>query len=161
MEGWMSELTTVLSEAFDIASEEGTPAFEPLPAGTYVAVVNDVKVGPLKSGRGQAVQMTWEIEGDKYSGRLIWDRIIVVHDSADAMRLGRQKFKDLAVACGIKDAVTDLSVMHGKRCMIFVKIEVDPNGEYPPKNKVVRIKPIAAAPPKTNGKADFNDQIPF
>ena len=27
--------------------------------------------------------------------------------------------------------------------MIFVKIETDPAGEYPPKNKVVRVKPIA------------------
>jgi len=45
--------------------------------------------------------------------------------------------------------------------MIFVKIETDPAGEYPPKNKVVRVKPIGVETPKTNGKAEFNDEIPF
>jgi len=157
----MSELTNVLSEAFDVASEEGTPKFEPVPAGAYVAVINDIKAGPLKSGKGQAVLATWEIDDDKYGGRLIWDRIIYVHESAEAMRLGRQKFKDLADACGVKEAITDLSVLQGKRCLIFVKIETDPNGEYPPKNKVARVKPITAEAPKTNGKADFDDELPY
>src|SRR5215472_13985237 len=104
MEGSMSELTTVLSEAFNVASEEGTPKFEPIPAGTYVAAINDIKAGPLKSGKGQAVLATWEIDDDKYGGRLIWDRIIVVHESAEAMKFGRRKLKDVADACGVKEA---------------------------------------------------------
>jgi hypothetical protein len=156
----MSELTNVLKEAFDVANEEGSPAFEPLPAGAYVAAVKDIKAGPLKSGKGQAVLVTWEVDDDKYSGRLIWDRIIVVHESAEAMKFGRRKFKDLADACGIKDAITDLDVMQGKVCMVSVKIEIDPNGEYPPKNRVTRISAIT---PKANGsgKAELNDEIPF
>jgi hypothetical protein len=157
----MSELTNVLSEAFDVATEEGTPAFEPVPAGAYVAAINDIKAGPLKSGKGQAILATWEIDDDKYGGRLIWDRIIVVHESAEAMKFGRRKLKDVADACGVKEAITDLSVLQGKRCLITVKIETDPNGEYPPKNRIVRVKPIAAAATKTNGKAELNDEIPF
>jgi hypothetical protein len=157
----MSELTTVLNEAFDTKNEEGSPAFEPLPAGPYVAAIQDIKAGPLKSGKGQAVLVTWEIDDDKYRGRLIWDRIIVMHESAEAMKFGRRKFKDLADACGVTETITDLSVLQGKRCMISVKIEADPTGEYPPKNKVVRIKPIAAPLPKTNGKADYDDEIPY
>jgi Protein of unknown function (DUF669) len=157
----MSELTNVPSEAFDVAREEGTPKFEPIPAGTYVAAINDIKVGPLKSGKGQAVLVTWEIDGDKYNGRLIWDRIIVVHESAEAMKFGRRKFKDVADACGVKEAITDLSVLQGKRCLIFVKIETDPNGEYPPKNRIVRVRPIGVETPKANGKSELNDEIPF
>jgi hypothetical protein len=42
-----------------------------------------------------------------------------------------------------------------------VKIETDPNGEYPPKNRVTRVRPIGAEPPKTKGKADFDDEIPY
>jgi hypothetical protein len=157
----MSELTTTLSEAFDTAKEEGTSAFEPIPAGSYVAAVNDAKAGPLKSGKGQAVLLTWEVDGGKYSGRLIFDRIIVKHESPDAMRIGRQKLKDVADACGVKEAFTDLSVLQGKLCLIFVKIETDPNGEYPPKNRVTRVRPLAIEPPKANGKPAFNDEIGF
>ena len=43
----MSELTTTLSEAFDTANEHGTPTFEPLPKGSYVASITDAKVGAL------------------------------------------------------------------------------------------------------------------
>jgi hypothetical protein len=107
----VSELTTTLTEAFDTANEEGSPDYEPLPKGQYCASITDAKVGPLKSGKGQAVQLTWEVEGDsKYAGRLIFDRVIVAHESADAMKFGRQKFKDIASACGVTEQITDLSV---------------------------------------------------
>ena len=157
----MTELSTTLSEAFDVATEEGSPAFEPLPAGSYVAVITDAKVGPLKSGKGQAVNLTWEVAGDKYGGRLIFDRIIVAHESAAAMKYGRRKLKDVADACGVTETITALSVLHNQPCLVSVKIETDPNGEYPPKNRVGRVKKIEAGKPNGSGKADFNDSIPF
>jgi hypothetical protein len=157
----MSELSTTLSEAFDVATEEGSPAFEPLPAGSYVAVIINAKVGPLKSGKGQAVNLTWEVAGDKYRGRLIFDRIIVAHESAAAMKYGRRKLKDVADACGVTEQITDLSVLHNQPCLVSVKIETDPNGEYPPKNRVGRVRKIEAAKTNGSGKAGFNDSIPF
>ena len=132
----MAELSTVLNEAFDTANEEGSPAFEPIPEGRYVASITDAKAGPLKSGKGQAVTATWEVQGGEYAGRRVFDRIIVSHESADAMKFGRRKLKDVAAACGVTEAITDLSVLQNKPCSIFVKIEDDPTGEYPPKNRV-------------------------
>ena len=152
----MTETSTVLSEAFDTAKEEGTPAFEPLSPGNYVASIIDAKVVPLKSGKGQAVLVTWEVEG----GRLIFDRVIVAHESAEAMKFGRRKLKDIAEACGVKDSITDLSVLLNKQCSVRVKVEQDKNGEYPPRNGIGRVKPVAATT-KTNGKVEFNDAIPF
>jgi len=159
----MGELTTILDTAFDTATEEGSPDFEPLPKGRYVACLVDAKVGALKSGKGQAITATWEIEGDKYAGRLIWDRIIVSHESGDAMKFGRRKLKDIAVACGVTEQITDLSVLLNKPCLIFVKIEEDEAGDYPPKNRVTRVKKIGDAP-KANGgdsKKDFDDDPDF
>jgi hypothetical protein len=82
------------------------------------------------------------------------------------MRIGRAKLKDIAVACGVTDAITDLSVICHKPCWIAVKIESDDTGQYPDKNRVGRVKPISAAKPKpaTNGataKPDFDDKVPF
>jgi hypothetical protein len=156
----MAELTTILETAFDVATEEGSPDFEPLPKGNYVASITDAKVGPLKSGKGQAVLLTWEVEGDtKYAGRLIWDRVIVAHESPQAMKFGRQKFKDICASCGVVGQVTDLSVLQNKPCLIGVKIETDEAGEFPPKNRVTRVKKIGD---RANGGAKpFNDEIPF
>jgi len=154
----MAELSTVLGEAFDVAKEEGSPAFEPVAAGHYAAVITDAKVGPLKSGKGQAVQLTWELLAG-YIGRLVFDRVIVSHESAEATKYGRRKFKDIADACGIKEAITDLSVLRNKPCLITVKIENDDNGEYAPKNVVTRVRAIKTT---TNGNGpELNDAIPF
>ena len=157
----MGETSTVLSEAFDTSNEEGTPALEPLSPGSYVASIIDAKVSALKSGKGQAVLLQWEVQGGANQGRVIFDRVIVAHESAEAMKFGRRKLKDIADACGVKDSITDLSVLLNKPCSIYVKIEQDDAGEYPPKNRVGRVKPITA-PGKTNGgKPAFNDAIPF
>src|SRR6516164_11152844 len=157
----MSELSTTLDQAFNTQTEEGTPDFQPLPAGNYVATIVDAKVGPLKSGKGQAVLLQWEVQGGANQGRLIFDHAIVAHESAEAMKFGRRKLKDIADACGVKDSITDLTVLLNKPCLISVKIETDDSGEYPPKNRVGRVKPITA-PAKTNVvKPAFNDQIPF
>ena len=157
----MSETSTVLDEAFNTQTEEGTPAFEPLAPGNYVATIIDAKVGPLKSGKGQAVLLQWQVQGGNNQGRLIFDRVIVAHESAAAMKFGRRKLKDIADACGVKDSITDLSVLLNKPCSIYVKIEQDDAGEYPPQNRVGRVKPIAASAKTNGGKPAFNDQIPF
>jgi hypothetical protein len=159
--GKMTELSTVLNEAFDVATEEGSPDFEPLPRGSYVASITDAKVGPLKSGKGQAVLLTWQVDDDKYGGRLIFDRIIVAHESPEAMKFGRRRLKDTAEACGVKDSITDLTVLQNKPCLVTVKIEEDPDGQYAPKNRVTRVRPITKEPPKANGKPDFDDKINF
>jgi len=126
----MAELSTTLTEAFDTANEEGSKDFPPLPKGQYVASITKAEVGALKSGKGQAISATWEVEGGEHASRLIFDRIIVSHESADAMKFGRQKLKDIAVACGVTDQITDLSVLLNKPCLISVKIEEDENGDY-------------------------------
>jgi hypothetical protein len=166
----MPEVTTILTEAFDTPNEKGST--EPIPAGQYVASVFDASVGPLKSGKGQAVSLTFEIEGGEYSGRRIFDRVIIAHESADAMRIGRAKLKDIAVACNVTEAITDLSVLCHKPCWVTVKIESDDTGQYPDKNRIGRVKPISAAKSNvlklaatgTNGaasKPEFEDKIPF
>jgi hypothetical protein len=47
-------------------------------------------------------------------GRLIFDHVIVTHESAEAMKFGRRKLKDIADACGVKDSITDLTVLLNK-----------------------------------------------
>jgi hypothetical protein len=158
----MTETSTVLNEAFNTASEEGTPASETLPAGHYVAHITDARVGPLKSGKGQAIQLTWAIEDSAHAGRFVWDRVIVRHESAKAMEFGRRKLKDICIACGFDGELRDLAALHDKPCLIFVKVEQDDAGDFPPKNVVGRVKPITRATAKTNGgKPAFDDKIPF
>jgi hypothetical protein len=46
--------------------------------------------------------------------------------------------------------------------MVSVKIETDDSGEYPPKNRVGRVKKIGDAPKPNGGSTpEFNDKVPF
>jgi hypothetical protein len=158
----VTETTTILTEAFDTPNEEGSKTFEPIPKGQYVASIKDAKAAPLKSGKGQAVSLTWEIESGEYENRLIFDRVIISHENADAMRIGRAKFKDIAVACDVTEAITDLAVICHKPCLVSVGIEADKEGQYPDKNKIARVKKIGETK-KANG-ADakpFDDKISY
>jgi hypothetical protein len=107
----MSETSTVLNEAFDTATEEGSSDFSPIPAGTYTAFIKKAEVETLKSGRGEAVRVQWEIEDGQYAGRIVFDRCIVSHESAPAMKFGRQKLKDICDATGHFDKLTDLTAI--------------------------------------------------
>jgi hypothetical protein len=133
-----------LAEAFDVPNEEGTPPMKLLPKGKYKAEITDASVGPTKNGRGQAVTLTWTVVEGEYEHRLLFQRIMIQHESAEAQRFGRQKFKDVCVACGITDPVTDLSVLCFKPCTISVAIRQDKEGRYDDQNEVTRVTPVVS-----------------
>jgi hypothetical protein len=149
---------------FNPETEEGSQPFELVPKGKYTAEVVDAAIVDIKSGRGQMLKLTWVISGGDYDDRRVFQQIIVQHESEDAMRFGRQRIKDLCDACGIRERVTDVTVFCHKPCQIAVGVEEDPTGQYDPKNKVVRIRPLVTlnAPlPRAKKDAPLNDTVPF
>jgi hypothetical protein len=172
----MTTTTTMLDTPFDVENEEGTPPRELLPAGKYQAEIVTAVVGPTKNGKGQAVNLTWSISEGEHENRLVFQSILIQHESVDAQRFGRQKFKDICSSCCISDAVTDLQVLLHKPCMITVGIRKDKGGQYPDKNEVSRVGPVV---PGWNGMRKLlkgasstqrglvpvdekvNDEIPF
>ena len=173
-------VTTVLTTPFDVDNEEGTPPRDLLPMGRYKAEISAATVGPTKNGKGQTVNLTWVIAEGEYEKRLIFQNILIQHESADAERIGRQVFKDVCSACGIVGQITDLDGLLYKPCVISVIIRHDKSGQYPDKNEVKRVSPVmnwngpksstsaatlkeATSTPKAfeaTGEA-LNDEIPF
>jgi hypothetical protein len=171
--------STTLDIAFDADNEEGTPERELLPAGRYEAEVTTATVGLLKNGKGTAVNLTWTIIRGPHEKRLVFQNILLTHESPDAQRFGRGRFKDLCVACNVTGEVTDLGVLLYKPCLITVSVRKDKDGQYPDKNEVARIMPFVAnwngdlskvvklpptsKPPTSNGGGTppLNDKIPF
>src|SRR5262245_21472196 len=177
-------ISTTLDTPFDVASEEGTPPRELIPPGKYKAEISTATVGPTKNARGQAVNLTWTFTEGVYEKRCVFQSILIQHDSEDAQRFGRQRFKDVCSACGITESVTNLDVLLYKPCLITVTVRKDKNGEFPDKNEVARVAPVvswnrpkpasatapaagllkeASATPKAfEAKRDpMNDEIPF
>ena len=83
--------------------------------------------------------MRWCVYDGEHEGRWLFDNVIVQHDSPEAMKFGRRKFKDIATACGITSPITDVEVLVGKRAALVVGIEKDTSGQYPDKNRIRRV----------------------
>jgi hypothetical protein len=176
-------MNTRLDTPFDVDTEEGSQPFEPLPPGKYRAEIFTAECGRTNNGRGVRVSLTWQVIDGPHAERMVFQHILIEHDSEKAQKIGRGMFKDVCACCGITEPVTDLEVLYFKPCAISVRIEKDSNGQYPDKNKVVRVDPVGvlASPQQVQAKQqadalrvaskaepsfkatgeDMDDQIPF
>jgi hypothetical protein len=173
--------TNVLEAGFDVDNEEGTPPITLLPKGKYKAEITDATIGPTKNGKGQAVSLTWTIVEGDFERRLLFQRILIEHESAEAQKFGRMKFRDVCAACGLTGMVTDLDPLCYKTCEVTVAIRKDREGQYEDKNEVTRVMPLvhwngdpsqrrrsellkeASTTPKAfeATREEFNDEIPY
>jgi hypothetical protein len=166
-----------LDVPFDTENEEASQPFALMPRDRYEAEIVKALAGPTKNGKGYAISLNWMITKGDYEHRTIFQNILIQHESEEAQKYGRQKFKDVLVALGIKESVTDLSVLLHKPCMIGVIIRSDKNGQYEDKNEIGRVTPLPASHNGPTHEAikeaqkaqpafrpvhkDMNDSIPF
>ena len=117
----------------NLAGVEGQTGFEPLPPGWYSARVVDseIKEGP----KGNYIRWTFEINGKP---NRVWDTMSLSNE------VSMQRLKGLAVAVKHPNPnfIADTEELHGKGCMVRLKVEVDPSGKYDPKNTISAFKPI-------------------
>jgi hypothetical protein len=131
--------STTLDQPFDIDAEEGSRTL--LPMGKYTAQIVNAVVAPLKSGRGMGVNLTWSISEGEYEKRLVFQNLNIQHDSADAERIGRGKFKDVCASLGLTGNITDLNTLLYKDCLITIVVRVDKTGNFPDRNEVSNVLP--------------------
>ena len=56
---------------FDANQVEPTAAFDPIPAGKYLAVITESEMKPTKAGTGHYLQLTFQILEGEYKNRLL------------------------------------------------------------------------------------------
>jgi hypothetical protein len=138
-------MSTKLDTPFDTDNEEGSKSPDLLPDGKYPAEIFVGEYGPTENRRGMMVKFTWQIVGDgPYARRVVYQNILLEHESEKARSIGRGMFKDIIACCGITGPVDDLEALYFKPCVISVRTEKDRGGGYPDKNRVVRVYPIGA-----------------
>jgi hypothetical protein len=131
-----------LDVPFETEKEEASPAFALLPRDRYKAEIVSAMAGPTKNGLGYSVNLKWSITEGEFEHRIVFQTILIQHESAEAQKYGRQKFKDVLVALGINESVSDLNVMLNKPCLIGVTVRQDKSGQYPDRNEVARVMPL-------------------
>lgn len=125
-------------------------AFDPVPAGNYVAVITDSEIKPTRSGR--ALKLTFRIVEGQHNGRLIWANLNVENQSAQAQEIAQKQLSALCHAVGVIN-LTDTLQLHDKPVRIRVKVR-PAEGEYAASNDVTGYEavggggtPVTAAAP--------------
>jgi hypothetical protein len=76
-------------------------AFEPLPAGDYLAVVVASEMKPTKNGSGEYLQLELEVIDGPHKGRKVWDRLMLKHGNSQTVAIARGTLSALCRAIGV------------------------------------------------------------
>lgn len=93
---------------FDANEVDPNFAFEPIPAGKYLAVITESEMKPTKSGVGQYLQFTFQVIEGEYKGRLVWSRLNLDNPNATTVKIARAELSAICRAVGVpapKDSV--------------------------------------------------------
>ena len=72
--------------------------FDPIPAGKYLAAIIESNMKPTKSGKGQYLELTFQIlEGD-FKGRKVWARLNLDNPSAQTVKIARGELSAISRA---------------------------------------------------------------
>lgn len=131
---------------FDATQVAPADDFTPIPAGDYTAMIIDSGMEQTKTGRGSFLKLTLQIIDGPLSGRLLWDRLTLVHDNTKTVEIAQRQLSAICHALGIMQ-VQDSAQLHGKPMLLRVKY-IEGDGQYGPKNEIGAYKAIGSAPTK-------------
>jgi hypothetical protein len=107
---------------FNANDVEPNTAFEPIPAGKYLAAITASETKPTKSGGGSYLELTFSIlEGD-YQGRVLWARLNLDNPNATAVKIARG---DLSAICRAVNVMQpkDSTDLHNLPLVVNVKLK--------------------------------------
>ena len=126
---------------FNPETQEGT-SFELIPSGDYLAQIIEADIRQPKSGDGHMLALTWRICEGECEGRQIWETLCYQHSNPTTQDIARKKLKDLCVAFGITEQVSDPESFLFKPAKVWIGIQSDKYGQFDDKNFVKRVWPV-------------------
>ena len=135
--------------SFDASTVAPQAVSGPIPAGTYLAHCTESDVGPLKSGNGTGLKMTFEILDGQYKGRRVWENLNIQHTSEDTQRIAQSQLSALCHAVNVIK-LEDTAALHFKPVKIKVVVR-EAQGQYQASNNIkgyesAGVTPVAFAP---------------
>jgi hypothetical protein len=144
--------------------------FTPIPAGSYFLFVLDIESRTPKNGGSDYLAVTFEVERGEHLGRRLWDNFFINHENELARNISRDRFDDLARACGVFP-ITDTDPL--LTCVCRAKVDIEEKEGFEPRNRVksyvtakgkeAPAKAGAASVKRDDSLPDSvaNDEIPF
>jgi hypothetical protein len=105
---------------FNAHEVDPATAFEPIPAGKYIAVITESEMKPTKTGNGYFLELTLEVVEGEYKGRKVWARLNLSNPSQTAVKIAQS---ELSAICRAVNVMTpqDSVELHNLPMEITVK----------------------------------------
>jgi hypothetical protein len=125
------------------ASENETPAFEPMPVSWQEMILVEAKRKTTKAGTGEYINAAFKIVSGEYEGRMVWSLFNLDNPNERAMEISRGKLAELMVAVGVDelDDMWDWSPLFSMPFAGRLKI-IPASGQYDAKNDVAAYKSL-------------------
>jgi len=112
-----------------------TGVMDAMPAGWYIAAMDQSDSKPTKDGSGMYLELRFDILDGQYKGRKVFARLNVKNNNPQAVEIA---YKDLAAIChavGAVGLVQSTDMLHGRP--LKLKLKVRPaTGEYEANNEI-------------------------
>ena len=113
------------------------------------AEIIEAEIRQPKSGDGHMLALTWKICDGDFEGRQVWDTLCYQHSNATTQDIARKRLKDLCVALGITEQVTDPEIFKFKPAQVRVVVQVDKHGQFDDQNRIKGVRPLAETDAKS------------
>lgn len=129
---------------FNAETVEPSVPFEAIPAGKYIAVINDSDMKDTRSGNGRYLQLEFEIVDGEYKGRKVWTRLNLENSNPEAVKYARADLAAICRAVGVLHPADSVE-LHNLPLQITVKCRRNQDDEMT--NEVKSFAPVPAAAP--------------
>lgn len=129
---------------FNAETVEPSVPFEAIPAGKYIAVINDSDMKDTRSGNGRYLQLEFEIVDGECKGRKVWTRLNLENSNPEAVKYARADLAAICRAVGVLHPADSVE-LHNLPLQITVKCRRNQDDEMT--NEVKSFAPVPAAAP--------------
>ncbi|MCR4411307.1 MAG: DUF669 domain-containing protein [Thermoguttaceae bacterium] len=105
---------------FDANKVEPTTAFDPIPAGKYLAVITASEMKPNKAGTGQFLELVFTIIEGEFKNRSLWARLNLDNPNELAVKIAQAELSAICRAVGVM-APGDSAELHNLPLVIRVR----------------------------------------
>jgi hypothetical protein len=144
---------------FDATQVEPAGSFEPIPAGTYAAVITDSDMKDNKAGTGKYLELVIEIIDGEHKGRQVWDRLNLQNPNAKAVEIAQRTLSAICHAVGVMQP-KDSGELHNKPMSITVIQEARKDQPGTMSNRIKGYDSTTSAPATNGAPASSGDAQP-
>lgn len=125
---------------FDASTVDPAQTYEPLPAGDYLCAISSIEVKNTKTGTGQYLEITLDLQDADLFGRKFFDRLNLWNANPKTVEIAQRTLSAICHATGVLQ-LADTDQLIGQQVVAKVNAKEDPG--YGVRNEVKGYKQAA------------------